>query len=217
MKYKVILEEKEKITEEIVKQQNDSDLKVAKLEAEIKKVKSELILKSFRFVAEKKDDTIDECIVSVKCVGNCEHLSCRMQTMKLQGGRRTSPASNAEIRATHRCPQCDFSATTKSVLDSHVNNTNGMLPTCPFCNIGFQSLGALKRHIENSHKEKEVRQSVIIQNAPINPIVSQKLCIFYLQPRGCKKGQHCDFSHDSNSQQFEIVKVRKACYNGINC
>ena len=137
--------------------------------------------------------------------------------MKLQGGRRTSPASNAEIRAKHRCPQCNFSATTKSVLDSHVNNTHGMLPTCPFCNIGFQNLGALKRHIENAHKEKEVRPGVITQNAPINPIVSQKLCIFYLQPRGCKKGQNCDFSHDSNNQQFEFVKVRKACFNGINC
>ena len=140
--------------------------------------------------------------------------------MKLQGDRRTSPASSAEITATHNCPQCSFIATRKNVVDSHVQENHGMLPTCPFCQVGFNNLGALKKHIENYHREnqeQDVRPSFISQNKPYNSNVRQQLCIFHLHPQGCKKGQNCGFSHDSNSQQNKIFKVRKACYNGTNC
>ena len=116
LSYDAILEEKQKINDEMVKQQSENDLKVAQLEAELKKVNSELILKSFRFEKEDREETTDECIVSIKCNGNCDPLSCRMVAMKLQGGRRTSPASSAEITATHRCPQCSFSLTRKKWL-----------------------------------------------------------------------------------------------------
>ena len=219
VRYDAILEEKENISEAIVRQQNENDLKVAALEVELGKVKSVAALISFRFEEGKTDET-DECIISVKCDGNCDHLSCRMQTMKLQGGRRTSPASTAEIKISHRCPQCGFSATTKNVLESHVQNVHAMLPTCPFCHIRFNNLGSLKKHIEFYHREsqiQDVRPSVISQNKTSNTNVSQKLCIFHLQPQGCKKGQNCDFSHETNGQQNNIVKVRKVCYNGVNC
>ena len=214
-KYKAIIEEKEKIGEEMIKQQQDNYLKTATLETELKEVKTELTLKSFRFAEEKQNEE-----VSVKCVGNCDHLSCRMQTLKLQGGRRTSPASNAEIRTTHRCPQCNFTAANKNVVDKHVQNEHVMHPTCPFCQVGFTNLSALRMHIENTHKEGEdpiVRPSVIIQNQSSTLNSSKKLCIFHLQPQGCKKGQNCDFSHDSNRHQNNVLKIPKACQNGFNC
>ena len=41
-------------------------------------------------------------------------------------------------------------------------------------------------------------------------------CAFFSQPRGCKKGSDCDFSHNLNSQGV-VLKVRKLCRNGLNC
>ena len=220
IKYEAIMEEKEKIIEDMVKHQHENNLKTATLEAELKKVQTEMTLKSFRFEQDKQDDETDECIVSVKCLGNCDHISCRMQTLKLQGGRRTSPATNAEIRNIYRCLQCNFKATQKNEVERHVQNEHVLSPNCPFCQVGFSNLGALKKHIENNHKEVEdpiVRQSVIIQNTNSTPSSRKRLCIFHLQPQGCKKGQSCDFSHESNRQQNKIVKVRKVCQNGYSC
>ena len=50
----------------------------------------------------------------------------------------------------------------------------------------------------------------------VRPTVKRGICIFFLQPRGCKKGLNCDFSHDKN-EQYSNVKVPKVCHNGQGC
>ena len=113
----------------IVKQEEETQIVIEKLEAENKKMKTELIFKYFWFKNPQnkggsepshednsdesipKEDT-DECIVTMQCKGNCEHLSCRMQKMQVQGGRRTSPGTSPILMNT--CPQCGFSVSTKN-------------------------------------------------------------------------------------------------------
>ena len=85
----------------------------------------------------------------------------------------------------------------------------------------MNNLNALKRHINIKHNEGrqyvQTRQNVPIQGNVTNTNVKQKLCAFYQQPRGCKKGLNCDFSNDANINQNPIVKVPKLCYNGLAC
>ena len=226
-KYKSLLAEKEMFKEALIKVTNDSSLKIEMLEAEMEKVKVKTAnaLKSFRFETTESEaisinEEIDECVVNIKCKGNCTHITCRMQTMRLQGGRRTSPGAEPDHRSTHSCPQCEFNTSVKSELDNHVQSEHGSYPNCPFCQVGFTNLTVLRKHIDTMHAEPSghnIRPSVIVQKNSSIRRVSQKQCIFFLQPRGCKKGSSCDFSHNSNNQQPRIKKVRKLCFNGPTC
>ena len=103
---------------------------------------------------------------------------------------------------------------------SHVQNEHGSHPNCPFCQIGFTNLTVLRKHIYTMHTEQSphnARASVIVQNNISTRRIKQKQCIFFLQPRGCKKGSSCDFSHNINNQQPRITKVRIVFYNGPTC
>ena len=211
----------------------------------------------------------DECIVNVKCKENCEHISCRMQTMKLQGGRRTNPAAAPIVQ--NNCPQCNFTTATQSDLKQHIDRVHIRHPNCPFCQVSLTNLNALKKHIiimhkettntyncaeceftteiknelkihieihhinihrcpfcqnvfntledlkthiDSMHSDNTERPSVIIQND--SSPKSKNICVFYLQPRGCKKGLNCTHSHETDGLQ-SITKVPKLCYNGQNC
>ena len=104
-------EKKEKFKEASIIVENESSFKIEKLEADMERIKSEQALNSFRFETKESEPTLhteetDECIITVNCQGNCDHITCRMQTMRLQGGRRTSPGSESDHRASHNCPQC---------------------------------------------------------------------------------------------------------------
>ena len=87
--------------------------------------------------------------------------------------------------------------------------------------MGFNNLNTLKIHINTIHKEDqqsdESRQRNHIMNNVSTTSVNQKQCVFYLQPRGCKKGMSCDFSHSTNIQQNNITKIPKVCFNGVAC
>ena len=88
-------------------------------------------------------------------------------------------------------------------------------PNYPFCKVGFYNTDAMMKHIETNHKESQTRPSVIkktVRNQKPNSI-----CIFNLQPRGCKKGESCEFSHKTGSQYQGISKVPKICGNGEGC
>ena len=224
-KYKTLLEEKEKIKEEMLRLENANNLKIERLEAEVEKLKTEQTLSAFRFKTNEKQDQCtteesDECIVTMKCRGNCDHITCRMQTMKLQGGRRTSPGAEAEIRRIHNCPQCNYNSSTKNDVDNHVQNEHGRHRSCPFCQVCFTNLSALRMHIDTMQTEGFVvnkRPSVIVQKKVYTQSDNKRQCVFFLQPRGCKKGMNCDFSHDTSKQIPSITKVRKVCLNGPTC
>ena len=138
--------------------------------------------------------------------------------MRLQGGKRTSPAADAEIRTNYNCNKCSFTLTLKHEIDSHIRNEHEQGQKCPFCQLGLNSLSTLKRHINTKHNEGrryvENRPSDINQENVIPSNVNQKLCAFFQQPRGCKKGQNCDFSHNTNMQYNPVPKV---CFNGVAC
>ena len=129
--------------------------------------------------------------------------------MRLQGGRRTSPGA-API-SMNPCPQCGFRLSSKNELQQHVQRVHGGHPNCPFCQVGFFTLDALEKHIQSNHNENQIRESVITKAKP------KSLCIFNLQPRGCKKGLSCDFSHETGAQQKGFLKVPNNCGNGPDC
>ena len=113
----------------------------------------------------------------------------------------------------HRCPQCNSSFDNTTRLEQHIKDTHSNLPTCPFCWIGFTNHMVLRNHIDQSHKERTL-QTVHTNNT--RPERKKGLCIFFSQPRGCKKGTDCDFSHEHMSQE-SLLKVRKFCRNGPSC
>ena len=122
------------------------------------------------------------------------------------------------MKIKHRCPQCNFTSAIKNDIEKHVKTKHDSHPNCPFCHVGFFNLSALKHLIDSMHKEplvSELRTNVITNGNTKSP--HNRPCVFFLQPRGCKKGQSCDFSHDANRLQLRISKVPKLCYNGPTC
>ena len=203
-----ILVEKQRFSVEMVKLQSDRDLLLAKVTA----------LEQNNAV-----DEVDECIEDVACQGNCEDVGCgmsqlqKLNNMKNQGGRRESPVEGTANTNCFYCPQCGFRSKQKSDIEAHVKKEHDKLPSCPFCLVGFQHQAALKRHVEEQHKENteilRERQLSVRERRKSN---SKGQCIFFLQPRGCKKGYDCDFSH-TLGVHYSSVKVRKLCLNGPSC
>ena len=256
--------EKQRFSVELLKVQEERDILLAKVES-----------------LEKKNEDVDECIKDAICQGNCEHVGCsltqlkNLRVMKQNGGRRTSPSQEGVQVVRIPCPQCNFTASQKSEVDNHVRKEHGNHPSCPFCLIGFFNQGALRKHIEESHKEntqvirefkcpqcnlkvnqqKDLDTHVINEhgNHPSCPFclisfhnqealkrhidnchhehtqivrdvgrsarrqpITKGPCIFYLQPRGCKKGNNCDFSHEQGAN-YTSIKVPKLCHNGTRC
>ena len=72
--------EKQRISVELLKVQEEKDLLIAKVSS-----------------LEKTNEEEDECIEDAICPGNCDHVGCSMaqlknlNLMKQKGGRRTSP------------------------------------------------------------------------------------------------------------------------------
>ena len=199
--YEELLIETNKVVQELNKVQNERDIAITKID-NMKKIDEE--------------EEVDECIKDSFCQGDCEHVGCtvdkaqRLKNMKDLGGRRTSPVEEVIRTPKFRCPQCNFTTTNKNGLDNHVNTVHSTLPTCRICYVGFHHQAALKRHMQIYHNS-ENRPSVS-QN---RPKVTKGYCIFFVQPRGCKKGSSCDFLHEVG-QQIN-TKVPKACRNGPGC
>ena len=202
--YQEILIEKQRISVEMVKLQSQNDLLIEKVTVVESKAEAE---------------QVDECVQVFRCEGNCDHVGCisealRLRNMKNQGSRRTSPVVEAVSVKQFRCPQCNFKCEQENMLHDHVKKEHREFPSCPFCLVGLTNQASLKRHVELYHNE----------NTPISRErglsgghqVKRGPCIFFQQPRGCKKGSDCDFSHE-RGVQYNTVKVRKLCRNGPGC
>ena len=112
-------------------------------------------------------------------------------------------------------------------------------PSCPFCYLGFTNHQVLRNHIDQMHEDKTLKRvqgsntninrtnSAVITDNTVqstnrevhNNSRSERkrgICAFFPQPRGCKKGLNCDFSHEQNGNNT-LVKVPKLCMNGQRC
>ena len=198
--YDELLKESSKMKEEMNKMLSEKHLLLAKVNS----------LETFN-----NEKVVDECVKNASCDGDCEHVACntaqlqRLNILKNQGGNRNSPSENASTSALN-CPQCNYSSRNKNNIETHVRKDHGTHPSCPFCLIGFFHLTALKKHIEEVHKEN----TAVIREE--RPVAKRGPCIFFLQPRGCKKRDNCDFSHE-RGDRYVTVKVPKFCHNGPGC
>ena len=194
-----ILIDKERFKMEVVKLQLERDLLLAKVTS-----------------MENDNDAneVDECIKDMGCEGNCLHVGCsmtqlqRLNFLKNQGGRRNSPAERNTNSKLFYCPQCNFKSNQEKEIENHVQREHDTCTSCPFCLVGFQNQIALQRHVENKHKEntgiiRERQQSFRERRISFK----KEPCIFFIQPRGCKKGPECNFSHDLGAQ-YTSVKVK---------
>ena len=68
-----------------------------------------------------------------------------MQTMKLQGGRRTSPAAGAENRTFYNCNQCEFISTVKNEIDRHIKSEHEQLKKMPILSVWLQQSEYIKK------------------------------------------------------------------------
>ena len=170
-------------------------------------------------VKEVHEVEIDECIMDIKCTGNCNHVAEQdlrdlknLRKIKHQGGQRNSPLENSDVRVEvlHRCPQCNSKFQNKTGLQQHVKDSHSNAPSCPFCHIGFVNHLYLRNHIDQNHQEKTLK---IVQKE-----ISRKkgICAFFQQPQGCKKGLNCDYSHEKIGHEY-MIKIRKFCRNGPSC
>ena len=112
----------------------------------------------------------------------------------------------------HNCHNCDFRSQNSSMLVQHVKEVHSNQPSCPFCNVGFNSHLILRKHIDQMHKD--ITLPTVRQNIEVNK--KKGPCAFFQKPLGCKKGLYCDFSHEQGSP-VTLEKVRKLCRNGIQC
>ena len=211
---------------------------IAKLEREkgLMKARADVLLSFDELALTEEGETVEveECIQDEKCKGNCSHIIeedlrnlRNFRKMKLQGGIRSTPTENPLNQVVHRCPQCDYITQDKTTLEKHVKEVHSNQPTCPFCSVGFTNHLVLRKHIDQIHKEKTLQifrsgeqdNNSAVQSSSsqvqISGTIKRKrgICAFFLQPRGCKKGSDCDFSHE----QTKIFKVRKLCRNGQGC
>ena len=140
--YEEVLIEKQRMANEIVKLQTEKDILLAKVTTLEKKA--------------EEHSVVDECIKDAMCEGNCERVGCSMaqlqklSVMKKQGGGRNSPVEEA---STFRCPQCNYKSGRESELQHHMKNKHAVLPSCPFCLVGFCNQNILRKHIEEQHSE----------------------------------------------------------------
>ena len=218
-------EEFNKALNENAKLQNERDLLIAREE----------VLKSFDDLAEEEDkeEEQEECIMDGKCSGDCAHIVAEnlknlkaMRNMKHQGGKRTSPVENAEVRVIHRCTQCNSTFPNEPDLRQHLKESHTKYPNCPFCHVSFVNHQVLRNHIDQYHKERTLQiinnsNSAVTSTSKSTPKITRPertrgQCAFFLQPRGCKKGADCDFSQDQN-QKICVIKICKFCQNGPSC
>ena len=210
-----------KMSEELIKVQKERDLAHAKLEVLEKKEKQERYDKNLiifenggDLVLDIKDDEekeVDECILNVKCQGDCDPVvnqAEQLRNMKLQGGHRNSPQESSGNRNVQQCPQCGLGFQKNVSLQKHMNDKHGNNPNCTICHVGFWNKDVLTKHVNQVHRVSPAIQKTAVQS-------SKRPCAFFLQPRGCKKGSECDFSHSTVKNTVE--KVPKVCRNSLNC
>ena len=63
---------------------------------------------------EEEQKEVDECILDVKCQGNCD-----------------------EVKKVQRCPQLEVVFQKNTSLQKHVKEKHGSSCSCPFCQVGF--------------------------------------------------------------------------------
>ena len=142
--YDELLKEPSKNKEEMNKMPSEKHLLLAKVNS----------LENFN-----NEKVVDECVKDARCEGDCEHVACntaqlqRLNILKNQGGRRSSPSENASPSAFKNCPQCNYSSRNKKEIEAHVRKDHGTHPSCPFCLIGFFHLTALKNILRRCTKK----------------------------------------------------------------
>ena len=123
--------------------------------------------------------------------------------------------ANEEVLDKFTCPQCDTKFRLKGDMERHVNETHRDYPNCPFCQVSFLHIEALRQHIKTTHNESNDESVQIVDNIQRHKR-PERPCHFFFQPRGCKKGNSCDYSHESGAENL-FTKVPKVCNNGLDC
>ena len=220
-KYKVVVEENMKISKEMAKLQDERDLAQAKVESleSIEKAKKyETNLNKFieEFPAGcstvTKDDAmdtgeqVDECVKDSKCVGNCKNLELdnlkRLKELKDSGAKRSSPQSETEAKTptktSFKCKHCQFYFDNKSELDNHIKTHHKC--DCTMCGGTEQNMANVDQHL-HERRDQRTRQE------------TKGPCKYHNQQGGCKKGDQCDFDHQSK----KLIKIPKICKDGPRC
>ena len=172
-KYKLLVEENVKISQEMAKLQKERDLaeaKVETLEVIVKAKKYESNLKKFKdnfpagcssYTKDDAGETVDECIKSSKCIGNCKHLELdhvkRLKELKDSGSIRSSPQAETQpkpnIKVNFKCKHCDFNSENKSELESHIKIKH--ICNCKMCGGTGKNMTSMDVHFQNFHEQRE--------------------------------------------------------------
>ena len=202
-KYNELKEENIKIKEQLEKLQIEKTIQESKQDVEVKIKNSKRKTEEQEVtveISESENDNLNECIDRLS--------SMKLNHMKAMGGQRTCPAEQAAQRKLFPCHLCEFSSDSQNVWDMHLKEKHRNVYTCPFCEKTFSDLNVLKNHIHSDHKEN-TRQK--IQTHKTIP------CAFFLQDKGCKKKDNCDFSHEISINAQSKNKIPKLCRNGPYC
>ena len=119
--------------------ENISAIKVFEVEynkalKEIARLQKEnhLLIAREEVITSVMDNEKDECILNIKCKGDCEHLVKEV---------------------IHRCTQCSNRFQNKTAMEQHMKEVHKEHPNCPFCSVSFTSLNVLRKHIDETHPE----------------------------------------------------------------
>ena len=77
---------------------------------------------------------------------------------------------------------------------------------CNNCDFVSENKSFLTNHVEKTHKEK------LSQNNSISDkTTSKRPCAYFNSPKGCKKGDNCDWDHSEEAQVQSVTKVSTLC------
>ena len=93
---------------------------------------NQLLIAREEVITSVMDNEKDECILNIKCKGDCEHLVKEV---------------------IHRCTQCSNRFQNKTAMEQHMREVHKEHPNCPFCSVSFTSLNVLRQHIDETHAE----------------------------------------------------------------
>ena len=118
-----VLEEKNKMIEDMAKLQLENELAQEKVKSIEKNKKIKNNLKLFDELIKKDEQIVtkDECIREITCEGDCENVNQlkRLNSLKKSGSSRSCPQTQSKDKPMLKCDKCDFTSQNNEYFSTH--------------------------------------------------------------------------------------------------
>ena len=181
-KYNQLKDEKDKIMEDLVIIQKEKDLMSEKLESIEKETKIQKNLKLFDCLVGETDKKDEDVDECIRTA------TCAGDCDDVSEAVNLINMKNSGGRRS--CPQ-----TTPKIIFK-----------CNNCDFVTGNKILLSKHVEKTHQKK-----LLNNNTSTDQTRVKRPCAYYNSPKGCKKGDTCDWDHSDDAQAQFVTKVSILC------